>query len=210
MRTSLEHGATDRAKVVLITSAKANEGKSTFALSIARSAAQAGQRTLLIDCDLRMCSVSRLLDPLASGAGLHSMIEQADSVENAICRDSNTSLDYIAAQPGVANPQALLGSRQMADLLRRLRDTYDFIVLDAPPVLPVSDARILAQIADGVFLIVRWNSTPRSSVQRSLHELRKVRGNVIGMVLNRVQMRKDLNQDGGARLYGPKPEVATF
>ncbi len=203
VRTSLELGPSSRPKVIVVTSSQANEGKTTISISIARSSAQSGQKTLLIDCDLRMGSLGRLLSK-TDKPGIETLLETQCDVQNAINNDSATGLDYILATSGeVNNPQALLGSERMARLLTHLRGMYDFIVIDAPPVLPVSDARVLARIADATILVVRWNVTPRSCVLKALRELRTIGANVAGFVLNRANLRKGgMHYDGVERLYG--------
>jgi succinoglycan biosynthesis transport protein ExoP len=190
VRTSLDLSVANRAKVVMITSSTSREGKTTLSSSLARSAAHSGQRVLLIDCDLRLGKIANVFG--ASGTGSLEAFIRGEADTSAIIRtDEASGLDYIPAALGAPNPQALLGSVQMGSLLQRMRQSYDLIILDSPPVLAVSDALIVAKLADATILVVRWNVTLRSGAFKALRELRKVGANVVGFVLTRVDVRKN-------------------
>ena len=172
----------DPAKVVLVTSSVPQESKSTIALSLAYSALKAGLRTVIIDGDLRHPSVSRFFG-LHNGPGLVDLLTGAASVEQTfIARDG---LIIIPAGTKSQNPPDLLGSSRMKGLVDKLRENYDYVIIDTPPVGPVIDAKVAMQLADKVIFVVRWQSTSREMVVQSIEGLnaeRKLAGVVLGMV----------------------------
>lgn len=178
VRTSLELATTQRARVVMIASSTSREGKTTLSSSLGRNAAQSGHRVLLIDCDMRLGSVGTVFDrPLTKS--LEVFIKGDAELSEVICTDTVSGLDYITVSHSAENPQALLGSQRMVSLLQQVRDQYDLVILDSPPVLAVSDAMIIAKMADAIILLVRWNVTLGSTATKALRELRKVGGNVV-------------------------------
>jgi capsular exopolysaccharide synthesis family protein len=191
IRTSLRYSHVDKeARIVVVTSSLPQEGKTTFAASLGRSVALSGGKALLIDCDFRRPGVARLFGREKS-KGLISYFSDGTSAAELIQTDEPTGLHFITASSGVPNPQDLLGSRHMETLLEGLRDKYDLIVLDAPPVLAVSDAVVLSHIADATVFLIRWERTPRQVALGALKLLHpKGVGNVAGAVLSRVNVSK--------------------
>ena len=172
----------DPAKVVLITSSVPQESKSTIALSLAYSALQAGLRTVIIDCDLRHPTVSKFFG-LEKSPGLVDLLAGTVGVERAIV--SRDNLTVIPAGSKSQNPPDLLGSARMKGLVEKLRETYDYVIIDTPPVGPVIDAKVAIQLADKVIYAVRWQSTTREMVAQSIEGLgagRKLAGIVLGVV----------------------------
>jgi len=170
------------AKVVLITSSVPKEGKSTVALSLAVSSLKAGLRTVIIDGDLRHPSISRHFE-LHTSPGLVDLLAGTMGVEQTIL--SRSGLTVIPAGSKSQNPPDLLGSARMKGLVEKLRETYDYVIIDTPPVGPVIDARVAMQLADKVIFVVRWQSTTRELVMQSIEALgagRKLAGIVLGMV----------------------------
>lgn len=190
IRTALRYSDVDNPpKIILITSSLPDEGKSVFALSLARSVAFSGSRSLLIDCDLRRPSISKLLKSEQS-PNLLSLFDTDAAAVNPIQIDAESGMHYITAVSGTANPQDLLGSRHFRDVLEHLRDKYDLIVLDTPPVLAVSDALILSHSADTTMFLVRWGRTARPVVTGALKSFRQHGGHLAGVVLSRVDFRR--------------------
>ncbi|TDX62135.1 exopolysaccharide transport family protein [Methylosinus sp. sav-2] len=149
------------AKVILVTSSFPSEGKSTLAQSLAWSAVKAGMRVMVIDGDLRHPSISKHFGAEAK-PGLVDFLTNAVPLEQAVIR-----LDELAVLPAGSksqNPPDLLGSERMRQLIEKLRDLFDYIVIDSPPVGPVIDAKVLASLADKVVFSVRWRATPRETV----------------------------------------------
>ena len=172
----------DPAKVVLITSSVPKEGKSTIALSLAYSAMQAGLRTVVIDGDLRHPSMSKYFDVHAS-PGLVDLLTGVKGAEQTIVNVGG--LTVIPAGSKSQNPPDLLGSARMKALVEKLRETYDYVIIDTPPVGPVIDAKVAMALVDKVIFVVRWQATPREMVAQSIDGLgagRKLAGIVLGVV----------------------------
>ncbi|WNO54525.1 GumC family protein [Stakelama saccharophila] len=189
IRTALKRGArgTD-CRVTSVTSALPGEGKTSIAISLARSAAMAGQRVLLIDCDLREHATSRHLAP-QSALGLSDVIEGAASLDQAMVQDG-LSPAFVLPQPHDGDGQLdLLESDAMAALIRDVRERFDLVVLDCSPVLAVAEAKQAATLADKVLLVVRWNATPTRAVRFAHEQLLRVDAQVAGVVLSRADMR---------------------
>jgi succinoglycan biosynthesis transport protein ExoP len=170
------------AKVVMVTSTIPQEGKSTLSLSLAFSAVKAGQRVVLIDCDLRHPSISRYFR-LEKKRGLVDFLTGATGIEQALA--TSNGLTIISAGSKSQNPPDLLDSARMADLVEKLRKAYDYVVIDTPPVGPVIDARVAMQLVDKVVFVVRWQSTTREIVAQTLETLdadRKLAGIVLNLV----------------------------
>lgn len=190
IRTALRYSDVDHPpKIVLVTSSLPSEGKTVFALSLARSVARSGARALLVDCDLRRPGVARLLGVEAEPGLLGLFAEDVDQ-DSVICVDQLSGMHYIPTKSGTANPQDLLGSQQMRAFLERMRSRYDLIVVDAPPVLAVSDPIILSHFVDSTIYLVRWERTPRPIVQGAMKLLRTNGGSIAGAVLSRVNARR--------------------
>ncbi len=201
IRTALRYSDVDNPpKVVLITSSLSNEGKTVFATSLARSVARSGGKALLVDCDLRRPSVSTLLGVGGEPGVLDIFAENAN--QDALIRiDDESGMHYIPSKGGTANPQDLLSSQQMRAFLERMRARYDLIVLDAPPVLAVSDPIILSHFVDTTIYLVRWETTPRPIVTGAVKMLRANGGDIAGVVLSRVNTRKHATYGYGDNGY---------
>jgi exopolysaccharide transport family protein len=172
----------DPAKVVLITSSVPQESKSTVALSLAYSALKAGLRTVIIDGDLRHPSVSKFFG-LEKGPGLVDLLAGTMGVAQTIVNQDGITI--IPAGSKSQNPPDLLGSARMKGLVDNLRQTFDYVIIDTPPVGPVIDAKVAMQLADKVIFMVRWQATPREMVAQSIDSLgagRKLAGIVLGAV----------------------------
>lgn len=201
IRTALRYShIDDPPKVVMITSSLPGEGKSVFSVSLARSVACSGGRALIIDCDLRRPTLGKLLDS-GSGPGLLGLIAQGATFETVRRVEEKSGMHYIAGTVSTPNPQDLLGSNQMRQWLERLRADYDFIVLDTPPVLSVSDALVLSHLADTTIYLVRWGESARPVVANGLRTFNNDGGNLAGVVLSRVDMAKHSGYTYGEDRY---------
>lgn len=171
-------------KVVLVTSALPQDGKTTVSMNSAVVLAQKGSRVLLVDADLRRPGISKALGMKASG-GLSTILSGVDNVENVLVPFADLpNLQVIPAGPIPPNPVELLGSSVMKDLIARWRDEFDHIIFDTPPCLSVTDSVVLSVVADRVILVARSGRTPKAAVRRAAEVLLQVNASIMGIVLN--------------------------
>jgi capsular exopolysaccharide synthesis family protein len=185
-------------RVLMVSSALPSEGKSTVAVNLALALAEAGQRVVLIEADLRRPRATRYLG-LVSGVGLTNVLTGQATVEEVGQPFGNGDLMVIGAGPAVPNPTQMLASRSMGGLLDKLRAGFDYVIIDAPPLLPVADATGLAVLTDGVLLSVRHGVTKREQLQRARATLERVGARTVGTVLTLVPLRDEV---GSAYGYG--------
>src|SRR5258706_185327 len=189
LRTSLLLSQADHPpQVILVTSALPREGKTTAAANLAVTLAQLGDRTLLIDADLRKPGIGRLLS-LGSGkyAGLSSYLAGVSSLDLVtIQHPAIPNLSAIPTGPLPPNPADLLSSQKLTEAIAELRTKFKFIVIDSPPIMAATDAVILSVKADGVLLVVRSGETPKEAFTRTRDLLASVKAHLLGVVLNAV------------------------
>ncbi|MDH5642777.1 MAG: polysaccharide biosynthesis tyrosine autokinase [Gemmatimonadota bacterium] len=183
-------GAEKPLQFVSVTSPGPREGKSTTAVNLAVALAQAGRSTLLIDGDLRRSTVHEAFD-LERGPGLTDLLIAKVTKLDAIHRNVLDNLDVLSAGSTPPNPSELLGSSSMHALIANLRRDYEYIIIDTPPTLPVTDAAVVASSADATILVVRSGETEETAAERALEQLRRVRARIAGAVLNGISNRKD-------------------
>lgn len=189
LRTNLQFAnIAGHAKTVLMTSSLPGEGKSTTATNLALALAQAGQTVCLIDADLRRPMVGEYLG-LERNAGLTTaLVGQADVMD--LLQPWGTDQLYVLASGQIPpNPSELLGSEQMNQLLHRLEASFDTIIIDAPPLLPVTDAAVLAQHVGGVVLVVGAQKVKKHDIEKAFSTLDLVKATVLGAVLNRLPVK---------------------
>jgi len=189
LRTALLLSQPDRPpQVILVTSALPREGKTTAAANLAVTFAQLGDKTVLVDADLRKPGVGRLLN-LGTGkyAGLSSYLAGVSTLDLVtVPHPTIPNLAAIPTGPLPPNPADLLSSHKLADAILELRSKYKFIVIDSPPIMAATDAVILSVQADGVLLVVRSGETPKVAFTRTRDLLTSVKSNILGVVLNAV------------------------
>jgi len=169
-------------EVLLVTSSLESEGKTTTAANLGVIFAESGRRVLLVDADLRKPKLERYLD-LEGSAGLVSVLIGDAELDDVVQEWGANNLSVLASGPIPPNPSELLGSEAMEKLMLDARAKFDTIIIDSPPLLPVTDAAVTAAQADGVLLVVRHGSTRRDQVQQSLAALESVDARVLGTVL---------------------------
>jgi polysaccharide biosynthesis transport protein len=175
-------------QVILVTSALPREGKTTAAANLAVTLAQLGDKTVLVDADLRKPGVGRLLN-LGTGkyAGLSSYLAGVSSLELVtVPHPAIPDLAAIPTGPLPPNPADLLSSHKLAEAIAELRTKYKFVVIDSPPIMAATDAVILSVQADGVLLVVRSGETPKEAFTRTRDLLLSVKCHLLGVVLNAV------------------------
>lgn len=179
---------------VLITSALPREGKTTVALALARTVARRGGRVVLVEADLRRPNLARSLG-FARQPGLAEYLVGRVPFKATIRRDRQRGLHVLPAGRRVADAGRMLSSRQFAVTLRALTSTYDCVIVDAPPVLPVADARVLAPLVDASILVARWRKTPGRTAGLAARELRSAGAILPGALLTRVDPRRSRLED---------------
>lgn len=186
LRTNLQFAhVSHRSKTVLVTSSLPGEGKSTTATNLAIAMAESGQSVVLVDADLRRPMVAEYLG-LERHAGLTTALVGNAAVEDLLQPWGANELFVLASGQIPPNPSELLGSHQMKQLIVKLEDMFDAVVIDAPPLLPVTDAAVLAQQVGGVVLVVGTQKVRTQEIEKSLAALTMVEADVLGVVLNRV------------------------
>lgn len=197
LRTNIRYSSVDRPlQVLLVTSTGPLEGKSLVAANLALALAQAGLRTALVDADLRRPRQHRLFG-LYPKEGLTGAL-LAGSTDGRLQPTEVEGLVLLPAGEKPPNPVELLGSQRMREMGEELRRSFDAVVVDSPPALIGADAAVLAQMADGVLLVVDAGQTRRDAARQAVESLRQVGANLIGVVLNRVPSRR-----GGYYYYYP-------
>lgn len=170
-------------KTVTVTSTSPSEGKSTIAFNLAQSAATAGMRTIVVECDMRHRTMAGLVGVRGSH-GLYSVLSGRESLDDAIVSTSEKNLDFLDVEPGIPNPPDVLASKRFRRLVSDLRADYDYVIFDTPPVGAFVDAAVLASITDGTLFVLRENFTKRELAVDAVAQLRKAGANVLGTVLN--------------------------
>lgn len=191
LRTSIlrsDAGAAPR--VVMFTSSVPREGKSTTAYLVALTSQQMGRSAIVVECDFRLSSLADLSGLRGKRPGLLSVLEGRADLDEAIAQDPETGLSVLAVRPkeaqGQVNAADILMSRRFANLVSTLRGRYELVVLDTPPALLVTDARIVSSLADAVVFAVRWDHTPRGAVKEGLRELSSLEAPVAGVFFTMV------------------------
>lgn len=177
-------------KTLLITSSVPSEGKTTFSTSLATIFAMTGKRVLIIDCDMKKPSVAYVFSNKDKKASLNSYLAGSVSDEDIINVDSKTGVHFVSSSSNTLNSQELLSSQKMKDFVNKMSIKYDFVIIDSPPVMAVSDALILARIVDTVTYLVKWNKTPRNVVHSAIKKLFAYDIKISGTVLSSVNMAK--------------------
>lgn len=194
LRTNLEFSSLDRPPhTILVTSAAPEEGKSTILANLAVTLAQAEKKVILVDSDLRRPSQHEIFS-LQNGRGLTSMVVEEEAFKKPPLQETGVpSLWLLSSGPLPPNPSELLGSKRMEEIIARLKERADVVLFDAPPVIAVTDAAVLASKLDGVILVISAGSTRREHALRAKALLEKVNARLIGAVLNNVKMEPGLS-----------------
>lgn len=176
-----------RCRVMGVTSSLSGEGKSTTALNLGYMLAESGQKTLLLEADMRLPTVSRRLG-LAGRQGLSDLLAGlCNGAEALQASGIHEKLWVMSAGSIPPNPSELLGSNQMRQTVEHLSRGFDFILLDLPPLNEVSDSLVASKLTDGMLLVVRQGYATRSSVSEAMRQLRYVEARVLGLVLTRAE-----------------------
>lgn len=195
LRTNINFMAIDHPiKTLALTSANASEGKSTVTDNLAIVWAQTGQKVLLVDADLRRSTLHRTFD-LDNREGLTTILtSRAHTIDlNTIIQPSGIdNLSLLPSGPTPPNPAELLSSQRMKDFLKAVRERYDMVIVDVPPMLVVTDTQVISRNLDAVVLIVKQGQTQKLGVKRAVELLKMAHANLLGYVMN------DVVSDGSA------------
>jgi capsular exopolysaccharide synthesis family protein len=175
-------------KTILFTSTNPQDGKSTTISNVAVTMAQAGNKVIVVDCDLRKPVLHKIFN-LANHRGLTNAMMQQLSLEELVHEKVVPNLDVLTSGPIPPNPAEMLSSPRSKALWDRLAEAYDYVLIDSPPVLAVADASILASGVDGVILVIGSASTRINLAQEAKEQLLKANVNIIGAVLNGMNMK---------------------
>lgn len=191
LRTNIQFTSVDKEiKVLAVTSATPGEGKSILASNLAISLSQEEKKILFIDCDLRKPKGYEMFN-IPNTVGLTSLLMGKSSLADTVYSSGELGvLDVITSGPIPPNPSELLSSDSMREFLEGIKEKYDMIILDTPPLGPVTDAAIISTIADGMLLVIETGKAAEGQVEYARESLDKVNANVIGAVLNKMPIRK--------------------
>lgn len=186
IRTNINFFSSNRKlKTILFTSSDAGEGKSTTVANLATVIGQTGQKVLVVDCDLRKSNQHHLFS--LHNRGLTNCLVSGEPVDNFIQATEVEDVDVLTAGPIPPNPSELLGSEKMASLLNTVSEKYNYVLLDTPPVLPVTDAMVIATMADGIIMVVCAGMiSPREAIDVK-NRLQQSGTPILGVILNKVE-----------------------
>jgi capsular exopolysaccharide synthesis family protein len=191
LHIGLAHQAMDRPKrVIAVTSALPGEGKSTLVVSMARLAAERGLKTVMVDLDLRRAQMSKILDQRNARPNLSDLLTGKEPLERCLVKDKCSSAQALVCSSRPSNPAEVLSSTAISELIVRLREKFDVVLLDTPPVLPVSDTTIIGRLADAILVAVRWEKTPRGAVENAMRIVADIGTPIAGVVLMRADSER--------------------
>jgi len=197
LRTSLLFSRKSRAKnLLLVTSAGPQEGKSTTLVNLAKTLAASGDRVAVLDCDLRRPTIHMHLDlDKRHGMTNYILAPEGESWRDYVKNSQVPNLYAMTSGPLPPNPPDIFGSDRFAQLLTELRASFDWVLIDSPPVASLTDSILLASMADMVGFVIRHNQTDKDLVRRCINNIRGVNSNVIGAVLNHVDLERSSYRD---------------
>lgn len=196
LRTSILMSSLDRPpQIILSTSAVPGEGKTTNAISLAQNFAGLGKRVLLLEGDIRRQTLFEYFDLSRNIGGLLTVLEGRKTLPEVVVHDERMGIDVLFGEKSTANAADVFSSATFAEFLQSLRESYDYVIVDTPPVLVVPDARVLGQHADALLFTVAWNRTSGEQIRESIRQLTSVNVPVTGLVLSQIDA-------AGMRRYG--------
>ena len=192
IQVALQYGwVSRRTQIILVTSSLPNEGKTTLALSLATSMAIGGNSTLLIDLDFRNPSIGEQMDSVRDGTSIITYLNGDKSWEETLHSERDIDgLSIIPGSGGITNPVHCLESYELRNFLEEMRGEFDHIILDAPPVLGISDTCVAVRLADAVLLAAKWGDTKVDVAQNTVETLARHEAPVAGVVLTQIDVKK--------------------
>lgn len=179
-------------RVLLVTSAQPSEGKTSTSLNLAATLAQKGSRVLLVDADMRRPGLAKALN-LTTGKGLSGILTGAYEYDETLLQKvpGLDSLYLLSSGPRPPNPAELLCSMKMEKLVLTLRQKFDHVIIDSPPILPITDSTIISTLVDGIIMVVESDKTSRAALNRACRVMEHSGGRILGTVFNKVDVRRD-------------------
>ena len=175
---------------IIITSSLASEGKSTTCVNTAISFAETNKKVIIVDCDLRRPNIANLLD-ISQKPGLSNVLVRMNDLHSVIRKNVRENLDVLVSGEIPPNPSELLDSAKMQEVIETLGKEYDYVFIDTPPVLAVTDTAILTKYCSGVLLLAHYNQTDRSAVAEAVEQLRLANAKILGGIFNGVEGEGD-------------------
>jgi capsular exopolysaccharide synthesis family protein len=177
-------------RTITVVSGGAGEGKSTTIFNLATVFAQNGARVLLVDSDLRRPSLHKILN-VSNTIGLTSFLLKQNTIEEVIQTTPVPTLHFLPSGKLPSSSLGILNSSQMREFIQKARERYDFVFFDSPPIMGVSDASVLASEVDMALLVIQYRKYPQVMTQRAKAMVEKVGGNLLGVVLNNINISQD-------------------
>jgi exopolysaccharide transport family protein len=198
-------------QIIGITSALPNEGKTTIAASLAQLIAHTGKKVIIVDCDLRNPSLTASFAPNAA-AGVVEVIDGKRSLDETVWRDPKTNLVFLPAvrRETLFHTSEVLSAEATRDLFERLRVMYDYVVVDLPPLVPLVDVRVTSPLIDCFIMVVEWGRTKVDVAQYALHTAPSIHENLIGVVLNKTDLKSMNRYDAQRSDYYSKSHYARY
>ena len=197
LRTNLEFlSASSGCKVILITSSVPEEGKSIVAIKLATPIAPRAKKRVRVGGDLRKGSLSRYLHLNRNRPGISNVVANQCTLADALVRFKNVQFTLLPVGPLPPNPSEMLATPAVEALFKGLREYYDYVIVDTPPVSVVTDAAVMCRFADGAILVVRPGVTPTQGAQLSKKNLEAVHAHILGVVLNGYDAKRAGHKDG--------------
>lgn len=188
-------------KIIMSTSSIPGEGKTTLAIALAQNLAGLDKKVILIEGDIRRRTFGEYFPKAREKGGLLSVISGKMTLEQAVWREPGGRIDILMGERSTINAADVFSSEAFRSLMETLRDSYDYIIIDTPPVLVVPDSRVIGQHVDAIFYAVNWDSTKRTQVQEGLRQFQTVNLRVTGMVLSKIDPR-GMKRYGYGERYG--------
>jgi succinoglycan biosynthesis transport protein ExoP len=212
VRTSILLSSADNPpRLVLITSSRKGEGKTTLSCNLALTIAGTVKSLVIIDSDLRRSSVHKHFGIANDAPGLVEYLTGMNQLEEVIHKTAHPKVFVVPAGIKPPNPAELLGSKKMADLLQDLKEKFEFVLIDSPPVLPVTDAVLLSRVVDGVIMVVRGQKTEQNIARDAKNKITQVGGKILGVILNGVDVKRGQHyyyyKDSYTEYYGEEDDT---
>ncbi len=200
LRTNIQFSSLDgEMKTILITSSAPGEGKSTVLVNLAITIAQSGKKVLLLDCDLRKPTIHKKV-AVSNSRGLTNILTQNTKIEECILSTEINNLYVLTSGPTPPNPSELLGSKKMKAIIQEFEKIFDFILIDSPPVLAVTDSQIISSLCDGVLLLAAYGVSEKAALVKAKSLIDKVGSKIVGVIMNKVPDHSEDNYYG--KYYG--------